>query len=38
MSSKKVIDINGQNNRYLVKKANAYKSVPKQRNEYLELN
>jgi hypothetical protein len=37
MSSKKVIDINGQNNRYLVKKANAYKSIPKQRNEYLEL-
>lgn len=38
MPAKKVIDINGQNNRYLVKKANAYKSIPKQRNEYLELN
>lgn len=38
MASKKIIDINGQNNRYLIKKANAHKSIPKERNKYLELN
>lgn len=38
MSSKKIIDINGQNNRYLIKKANANKSIPKERNQYKELD
>lgn len=38
MSSKKIIDIQGQNNRYLVKRVNDQKYIPKQRKEYKELN
>ena len=38
MSSNKTIDIQGQNNRYLVKRVNDQKYIPKQRKEYKELN